>query len=163
MFCDPGPIWGGTEGIGSNFHVLRCWIRLGRYRARRVPFSCLVLPDSILTVPRELDPVFKSCAPGPSLGGTEGVEYNFHVLQSQTHFLRNRGSRVPYSCFSLPNSFSAEPRELGLVFMFCTPGPIFCSTEGVGSSFHVLRFQICFRRNIGSRVLYSCFALPDPF
>jgi hypothetical protein len=51
----------------------------------------------------------------------------------------------------------------GLVFMFCAPGHTFGDTEGTGSRFYVLRFQICFRRYRGRRFLFSCFTLPNPF
>jgi hypothetical protein len=65
MFCAPGLIFCGTEGVKSHFHVFRsrtCFRRYrGRrvpffvfrsrthfrlYRGRRVPFSCFALPDS---------------------------------------------------------------------------------------------------------------------
>jgi hypothetical protein len=58
------------------------------------------------------------CAPGVVFGGNKGVG-------------------VPFSCFALPDSFSAVPRASGPVFMFCVPGLIFGGTEGVGSRFDV--------------------------
>jgi hypothetical protein len=39
MFCATGLIFGGTEGIGYNFHVLRARTHFPRYRVRRVSFS----------------------------------------------------------------------------------------------------------------------------
>jgi hypothetical protein len=36
MFCAPGLIFDGTEGVGFHFHVLRCRTRFGRCRGRRV-------------------------------------------------------------------------------------------------------------------------------
>jgi hypothetical protein len=38
MFCTPGIIFGGTEGVGSHFHVLCSRTRFQRCRVRRVPF-----------------------------------------------------------------------------------------------------------------------------
>jgi hypothetical protein len=39
MFCAPGLVLGGTEGIGTRFHVLRARTRFRRYRGRRLLFS----------------------------------------------------------------------------------------------------------------------------
>jgi hypothetical protein len=98
-------------------------------------------------------PVFMFYAPGHSFGSTEGVGSHFHVLRSRTSFRRYRRRRVLFSCFTLPYSFSAVPRASGPVIKFCTPGPIFGGTDGVGSSFHVLRFRTHFRRYRGRRSL----------
>jgi hypothetical protein len=46
---------------------------------------------------------------------------------------------VQFSYFAFPDPFSAVPRASGSVFMFYAPGPVFDGTEGVGSSFHILR------------------------
>jgi hypothetical protein len=96
-------------------------------------------------------------------GGTEGVLSLFHVLRSRTRFRRYRGCRLPFSCFALPDSFSAVPRASGPVFMFCVTGLVFGGTEGVGSRLHVLRFRTRFRRYRERRVPFSYFALPDSF
>jgi hypothetical protein len=112
----------------------------------------------------------------------QGRRDPFHVLLARTCFRRYRGRRVPLSYFALPDSFSALPRALVPVFMFCAPGLISRSTEGVGSHFYVLhartrfwryrrrrvRFHVlpsrtCFRRYRGRRVPFSCFALRDSF
>jgi hypothetical protein len=45
MFCAPGLIFGGTEGVGSRFHVLRARTRFLRYRGRRIPFPCFARPN----------------------------------------------------------------------------------------------------------------------
>jgi hypothetical protein len=45
--------------------------------------------------------------------------------------------------------------------MFCAPGLVFDSTEGVGSRFHVLRSQTRCRRCRVRRVPFSCFVLHD--
>jgi hypothetical protein len=143
-------------------------------------FSCFALPNSFLTLPRKSGPVFKFalpnsfcavprvsgpvfmfCATGLIFGGTDGVGSRSHVLHSKTHFRRYRGRRVPFSLFTLPDSFSALRRELGLVFMFCSPGLIFGDTEGVEYHFHVLRSRTHFGWYRGHRVLFSCFALPN--
>jgi hypothetical protein len=47
--------------------------------------------------------------------------------------------------------------------MFCAPGDIFGSTEGVGSCFHILRSRTRFRWYRGRRVPFSCFARPESF
>jgi hypothetical protein len=138
MFCAPGLVFDGTEGIGSRFnflrartrfrlyrgrrapfHVLRSRAHFWRYRGRRVPFSCFALLDSLSAVLWVSAPVFMFCSPGLIFGGTEGV-----------------GS---CSCFAHLNSFSAVPTTLGPVFMFCVPRHVFGGVEGVGSRFHVLR------------------------
>jgi hypothetical protein len=102
MFCTPGLIFGGTEGIWSRFHVLQSRTRIRRYRGhrvpyrthfwlyrgRRVPFSCFSRPDSFSVVPRASGPVFMFCAPGLIFDGIEGVRSRFQVLRSQTYFRR---------------------------------------------------------------------------
>jgi hypothetical protein len=128
MFCSPGLVFGGTEVVWSRFHVLRARTRFRRFRGRRVPFSCFELPDSFSAVPRASCPVFMFCAPGLVLGGIEGVGSRFHVLRARTHYRRNRGRLLPFSCFALPESFSAVPRASGLVFKFCAPGIVFGGT-----------------------------------
>jgi hypothetical protein len=39
IFCVPGLVFGGTEGVGSRFHVWRSLTRFRRYFGHRVPFS----------------------------------------------------------------------------------------------------------------------------
>jgi hypothetical protein len=152
VFCAPGLIFGGTEGVRSRFHVMHSWTRFRRYRGCRVRFSCFAPPDSFSAVPRASGPVFMFCAPGVIFGGTEGVRYRFHILRFKTHFQRYRGRRVLFSRFELPDSFSAVPRASGPVFMFCAPGLVFGRTEGVRSRFRVLRARTYFRRYRGRRV-----------
>jgi hypothetical protein len=94
---------------------------------------------------------------------TEGVGSLFHILHSRTHFRRYRGRQVPFSCFALPDSFSAVPRASGLIFLFCALGLVFDGAYGVGSRFHVLCFRTHFCRYRGRRFLFTCFALPDSF
>jgi hypothetical protein len=156
MFCAPELIFGITEGVSSRFHVLCAQTHFRRYRGRPIPFSYFARPDSFSAVRRASGPIFMFCTPGLVFGGTEGVG-------SRTHFQRYRGRLAPFSYFVLPDSFSAVPRAFGPVFMFCAPGFIFGGTEGVRSSFHVLRSPTCFRRFRGRRVLFSCFALLDTF
>jgi hypothetical protein len=163
MFCATGTIFDGTEDVGSRFHVLRSRIRFRRYRGRRVPFLCFVLPDSFSAVPRASGPVFICCAPRHVFDGVEGIGSLFHVLRSRTRFRRCRLRRVPSSCFALPDSFSAVLTASGPVFKFCALGPIFDGTEDVVSRFHVLRSRIRFRRYRGCRVPFSCLARPDSF
>jgi hypothetical protein len=45
IFCALELVFGGTEGVGSHFLVLRSRTRFRRFRGRRVLFSCFVLPD----------------------------------------------------------------------------------------------------------------------
>jgi hypothetical protein len=142
MVCAPGPVFYGTEGIGSSFHVLH----FRRYRGRWVQFSYFTLSDQFSAVPRALGLVIMFCAPGPYLGGTKGVRSSFHVLRSHTRFQRYRARRVHLSSFVLPDPFSAVPRKSGPVFMFCTPRAVFDSTEDVKSSLHVLCTHTRFRR-----------------
>jgi hypothetical protein len=122
MFCPPGLIFGGSEGVGSCFHVLRSRTRFRRFRGRQVPFSCFACPDSFSTVPMASVPIFMFCAPGLIFGCTEGVRTRFLVFRSRTYFWGYRGHRVFFSCFARPDSFSAVPRASGPVFMFCAPG-----------------------------------------
>jgi hypothetical protein len=182
MFCAPRLIFGGTEGVGSRFHVLGVRTRFRRYRGCRVPyscfalrthfrqyrwcmvpFSCFALPNLSSTVPRLTCPVFLFCAPGHIFDGFGGVESHFHVLCSESHFRRYRGRRIPFLCFAHPDSFSTVPRALGPVFMFCAPGLVFDGAECVGSRFHVLRARTSFRRYRGRPILFSCIPLPDMF
>jgi hypothetical protein len=102
-------------------------------------------------------------APGLIYGSTEGVMSRFHVLGSRNHFRRYRGRQVSFSCFALPDLFSAMPSASGLVFKFCALRLIFSSTEGVGSRFHVLRSRSPFKRYRGRQVPFSCFAFLDSF
>jgi hypothetical protein len=144
MFCAPGPVLGDTKGARSSFHLLRSRTRFERYRGRHVPFSCFALSYSFSPVPRASGLVFMFCALVLIFDGTEGVGSRFHVLRSRTRFRRYREHRFPFSCFALPDPFSAVPRALGPVFMFCAPRTRFGGTEGVGSRFHILCFQTCF-------------------
>jgi hypothetical protein len=45
MFCAPGLVFGGIEGVGSRFHILLSRTRFQRYRGRQIPFSCIACPD----------------------------------------------------------------------------------------------------------------------
>jgi hypothetical protein len=146
MFSAPGHVFGGTEGIGSRFHVLRTRTLFRRYRGSRVPFSFFALPDLISAAPRAFGPDFMFCAPGLIFGGTEVVGSRFHELRARTLFRRYLGRRVLFSSVALPDTFSAVPRAAGPFFMFCTPGLIFDGTEAVGSRFHVWRTRTRFRR-----------------
>jgi hypothetical protein len=152
MFSAPGHVFGGTEGVRSRFHGLRSWTPFRRCRVRRVSDSCFGRPNSFSAIPRASGPVFKFCTPGFVFGGTEGVESLFHVLRSRTPFRRYRGSWDHFSCFALPESFSAVPRASGPFFMFSAARLIFGVIEGVGYRFHVLRSRTCFQRYRGRRV-----------
>jgi hypothetical protein len=103
MFCAPGLIFGGTEGAGPFFHVLRSRTSFRRFRGRQVPFSCFALPHSFPAVLRLSGPFFMFCAPELIFDATEGVSSRFRVLRSRNHFRRYRGRRDPFSCFARPN------------------------------------------------------------
>jgi hypothetical protein len=62
-FCALGLIFGGSEGVGSHFHVLRSRTHFRRCRLRRVTFSRLACPDSFSVVLMGSGPVFMFCAP----------------------------------------------------------------------------------------------------
>jgi hypothetical protein len=171
-------VLGGTEGVNSflvlrsrthfvryrgcrSFHILRSKNRLGWYRGRQVPFSCFALPDSFWAVPRTSGPVFTFCAAGLIFGSTEGVRSSFHVLRSQTSFGRHQERQGPFSCFALSDSFWAIPRALGIVLMFCAPGPHLGGIEGAGSRFHVLLSRNRLGWYRGRQVPFSWFVLLD--
>jgi hypothetical protein len=173
MFCEPELIFGGSEGVGSRFHVLPSRTRFWRFRGRRVPFLRFALPDSFFAVLRALGTVLMFCTLILVFGRTEGVGSHFLVLRARNHF-----RRVLFSCFARPDSFSAVPRASGPVFMFCAPGLIFYGVECTGSLFHVLRSRapglifggsesigarVHFRRYRGGRVQFTSFALPESF
>jgi hypothetical protein len=80
MFCAPGLLFGGTEGVGSRFNVLHDLIRFRRYRGRRVPFSCFALPNSFSEVSSASGPVFMFCTPALIFGGIDGIGSRFHIL-----------------------------------------------------------------------------------
>jgi hypothetical protein len=101
------------------------------------------------------------CATVLIMGGTEGVGSRFNVLCYRTRFRRYRGRQVLFAYFALRDSFSAIPRASGPVFMFCALGLVFEDTEGVGSSFHVLRSRTRFRLHYGRWLRFSCFARPN--
>jgi hypothetical protein len=82
MICAPKLIFGGTEGVGSHFHVLLSRTHFRLYRGRRVAFSWFARQDSFSAVPRASAPVFMFFAPGLIFGGTDGVGSRFHVLRS---------------------------------------------------------------------------------
>jgi hypothetical protein len=163
MFCVPVLVFGDTEGVGSRFQVVRSRTRFWRCGVRRLLFSCFALPDSFSAVPRASNPVFMFCALRIVFGGIEDIGSRFHVLRARTHFRRYRGRRVPFSCFALPDSFSAVPSSSGPVFMFCDTELVFGGTEGVASRFHVMSSRTRFRRYRGRRVPFSCFTLLELF
>jgi hypothetical protein len=62
-FCIPVLVFDGTEGVGSRFHVLRPRTSFRRYRGRLVPFSCFARPDLFSMVLRASGPVFMFFGP----------------------------------------------------------------------------------------------------
>jgi hypothetical protein len=180
MFPALGHVFSGTEGVGSRFHVLRFRSHFRRYRGYREP--CFTRPESFLAVSRASGPVFIFCAPEIDFGVTECVGSHLHVLRTRTHLRQYRGRPIFFSCFLIPDMFSAVPRASGPVFMFCGPEIVFGVTEGVGSNFHVFaprlifggiegvpscfdvfRSQTHFRWHRGRWVPFSSFARPTSF
>jgi hypothetical protein len=182
MFCAPGLISGGTEAVGSHFHVLPARNRFHRYRGRWFPISCFACPDTFLAVPRVPSTVFMFCAVALVSSGSEAVGARFHVLPSWNLFGRYRRRRVPFSsfahpdtfsavpsasgpfsCFALPDSFGMVPRAPGPVFMFCAPRLVTGGIESIGYRFHILSSWTRFRRYRGRQVPFSSFVLPHSF
>jgi hypothetical protein len=118
IFCAPGIVFGGTEGVGSRIDVWRVRTHFLRYRGRQFPFSCFARTDSFSAVPRTSGPVFMFCALELIFGGVECVGSRFHVLRARSRFQQYRGRGVPFSCFAIPDSFSRVPRASGPVFIF---------------------------------------------
>jgi hypothetical protein len=71
--------------------------------------------------------------------------------------------RFPFSYFALLESFPAVLRASGPIFLFCAPGLIFGSIDGVGSCFHVLQSGTSLWRYGGRWVPFSCFTPSDMF
>jgi hypothetical protein len=135
-FFEFGPLWTGLFGPCGTVDRPG----LDRTGPDQTIFNTLCIPDSLLTVRMEPGIGFMFCAPGLIFDSNEGG---------------------PVFMFCAPEL--AVPRARVLVFMFYPPEPIFGCTLGVGFSFHILRSQTRFRWCRGSRVQFSCFALPDPF
>jgi hypothetical protein len=109
IFCAPGVVSCGTEGVGSRFHISCSRTHFRRYRGDLIPFSYFALPDSFSAVPRASAPVFMFCVSGLVFDGTESVRSRFNVLRTRTHFRQYRGRPIPFSCFAVPVMFSAVP------------------------------------------------------
>jgi hypothetical protein len=164
MFTTPGHVFGGAEGVGSRFHVFSYPDSFLAVRRVLGPVSMFcVRSDSFSAISRASGPVFMFCDPEHVFGSTEGVGFRFHVLRSRTHFRRYRGCIFPFSCFAIPDTFSAVRRATGLDLTFCATRLISGGTEGVDSRFHVLCARICYRRYRGIRVPFSCFTRPDSY
>jgi hypothetical protein len=142
-FFAPGLVFYVTEGVGSRFHVLRAGLVFGGTEGVGYGFHVL--------------------RAGLVFGCTEGVGSRLQVLRAWTLFRRYRGRRVPFSRFTLSDSFSAIPRSSGPIFMICAPGLVFGGVEGVRSFFHVLRSRTHFQRYRGRQVPFSSFARTHSF
>jgi hypothetical protein len=160
-FCAPGLIFGGTEGIGSCFHVLRSLTRFRRYGGRRVPFSHFACPFTFSVVSRASGPVFKFCALGLIFGGDRVCRVPFSRFACPFSFSVVPMASGPFSSFARSDSFSAVPRASGPIFTFCAAGLIFGGVECVGSRLHVLRSRTYFRRYRGCRVPFFIICAPD--
>jgi hypothetical protein len=151
MFCASRLVFGGTEGVGSRFHVLRSRTHFQRYRGRPFPFSCFAITHSFSAVSRASCPVFMICAPGLVFDGTKGVGSRVHVFRARTRFRHVFRAAITHSVTDT------------LIFMICGSGLVFDGAESVGYRFYILRAQIHFRRYRVRRVTLSCFACPDSF
>jgi hypothetical protein len=173
IFCAPGLFFGGTEGVGSRFHVFRSQTRFRRNLRASGPVFIFCAPVLVLgdtegvgsrchvlrvrtpfsAVPRASDPVFMFCAPGLVFGDAECLGSRFHVFISQTRFRRLGGCRVPFPCFARPDSFSVVPRASGPIFMFCALGLIFGGTEVSSLDFMFCAPRLIFggTEGVGSR------------
>jgi hypothetical protein len=63
MFCAPGLIFGGSEGVRTHFHILRSGTSFWLYRVCRVTFSCFAFRDTFSAVPSGSGHIFMFCAP----------------------------------------------------------------------------------------------------
>jgi hypothetical protein len=171
--CAPDLIFGGTESGGSSFHVLQSRTRFQRYRVRQDQFSRFTLPKTFSTLSRAQSLILMFCAPGPVFDSTERVGFNFHVLRSRTHFWRYRARRVQFSCFTHRYLFSALPRAPYIVLMFIpldtfsavpsASGPVFIFCAP-RSIFGVTEGVVSrFLLYRASPVKFSCFALSNLF
>jgi len=164
-YCASGRIYGVIERVGTHFPILRFWTRFRRcrvrrvcvlvlrsrtcfrrYRGRRAPYSRFALPETDSALPSASGPVFTFCAPGLVFGVTDFVGPRFRVLCYETCFRRCRVRRAQFSCFALPDTYSALPIASGPVFTFCAPGLIFSVFECIGPRGRVLHSRTCFRR-----------------
>jgi hypothetical protein len=162
MFYAPGLIFGGTEGVKSNFLFCAPRLVFGGTKTVRSHFI-FYAPKLVFGCTVGADTTFMFCAQGPILGSTKGVGSNFHISRYRTHFRQYRGRQLQFSFRALPDSFSAVPRVPGPIFMFCAPGVFFSSTEGALSSFYVLRSRTHCRQYHEHRVQFSCFSLQIHF
>jgi hypothetical protein len=163
MLCPPGLVFGGNEGVGSSFHVLRSRASFGALSRASSPVFMFCAPRLIFDGAEGAVSRFMFCAPELVFGGNEGAGSRLHFLCSRAHFRRSRGHQVQFSCFVLPTSFGAVPRASGHDFMFYVPGLVFGGIDSVGSHFHVLLSRTHFGRYRGRRVQFPCFALPESF
>jgi hypothetical protein len=137
MFCNPGLVFGGTEGVRSRFHVL---CSLTHFR----PIFMFCASGLVFDGTEGVRSFFMFCTPLLVFADTEGVGSRLHVLRSQIHFRRYRGRHVPFFLFCAPGLAFAVPMVSGPVFKYCALRLIFGGTEGVGSRFHVLRSRTHF-------------------
>jgi hypothetical protein len=137
MFCNPGLVFGGTEGVRSRFHVL---CSLTHFR----PIFMFCASGLVFDGTEGVRSFFMFCTPLLVFADTEGVGSRLHVLRSQNSF-----SAVPRASCPIFLVLRARTRfrcseGVGPVFKYCALRLIFGGTEGVGSRFHVLRSRTHF-------------------
>jgi hypothetical protein len=105
IFCVPTLIFGGTERVGSRFHVLRSGLMFGgtmgvgfrfhvfrsrthfrRNRGRRIMLSYFAPSGSLSAVPRASGPIVMFCAHELVIGGNDGVGSHYNILRARTRF-----------------------------------------------------------------------------
>jgi hypothetical protein len=148
MFCAPVPIFDGTMGVRSRFHVLRSRTHFRRTMGVRSRFH-----------------VLRSRTHFRRYLGRQ-VRFLFFALPDSFSAVRKAsGLVIMLSWFALLDSFSTVRMASGPVIMFCAPGLIFSGTDGVGSRYHVLRSRTHFQRYRGRcvPVPFSWIVLPDSF
>jgi hypothetical protein len=69
MFCVPGQVFCGTEGVGSRFHVCTAGLIFGGTEGVDSHFHVFSFPNSFSAVRRVSGPVFIFCAPELVFGG----------------------------------------------------------------------------------------------
>jgi hypothetical protein len=103
------------------------------------------------------------CAPRLIFGDIEGVPSRLNVFHTGLVFGGTECVGSCFSCFALPDLFSAVSGASDPVLIFCAPGLVFGGTGVVGFRFLVLRAPTHFWRYRGRQVSFSCFALPGSF
>jgi hypothetical protein len=145
MFCALTLILGSIVGVGSSFHVLPSKTRFGGTEDAESSFHVLRSRTRFRQYTKGVGTNFYILCSRTYFRRYRGCWVQFYFLRSQTRFERYRGRMVQFLCFALPDSFWIILRAPSLAFRFCTMGLVLDGTEGVKSSFHILRSRTHFR------------------